>query len=341
VPSPYVLLIEGAPDPLAAKPAIGMLRYRRRDVAALLDPKHAGSTAEAVLGIGGDVPVVASLDDVRAGGVVIGTAPGGGRLDPALRRSVRDALARGLEVVNGLHELVGDDPELRALAARTGAPVRDLRRPPARLALSENRARHAPCFRIHTVGTDGCVGKMTVALELTAALAREGVDARFLATGQTGMLISGGGVAVDAIPADFVAGAIEAEVLARRDAEVLVIEGQGSLAHPQFSAVTLGLLHGCAPDALVLCGDATRTGYRGCDGTPPSLDALVELYVRMASLIHPARAIAVALRTAGLDDAGARRALADATARTGLPAADALRFGCAPLVAAARAARGR
>lgn len=169
-----------------------MLRYRRSDVAALLDPKHVGSTAEAVLGIGGDVPVVASLDDVRAGELAVGTAPGGGRLDPALRRAVRDAFARGLEVVNGLHELVGEDPLLRALSTRTGARGRDLRRPPAPLAL---------------------------------------------ATGRTGMLLSGGGVAVDAIPADFVAGAIEAEMLARRAAEVLVIEGQ---AEPRASAVLGG-----------------------------------------------------------------------------------------------------
>lgn len=338
---PYVLLIEGAEDPLAAKTAIAMLRYRRGDVAALLDPKHAGSTAQARLGLGGDVPVVASLDGVGAGGVIIGTAPGGGRLVPPLRRAVRDALSRGLEVVNGLHERVGDDPELSELAARCGARVRDLRRPPPHLALSRNEARHAECFRVHTVGNDGCVGKMTLALELTAALARSGVDARFLATGQTGMLISGGGVAVDAVPADFVAGAIEAEVLARRDAEVLVIEGQGSLAHPQFSAVTLGLLHGCAPDALLLCLDATRTRYRSCDGVPPPIETLIELYERMASLIHPARFLGVALRTAGLDDAAARRALADAQARTGLPVADVIRFGCGPLAAAVRAACGR
>lgn len=312
-----------------------MLRYRRDDVVALLDSQNAGRTAESLLGLGGDLPVIGKLGEVESDGLVIGTAPAGGRLPADMREAVRDALTRGMEVVSGLHEFLADDPELRALAERHGATLRDLRRPPAELTLAQNQARHTDCLRVHTIGHDGAVGKMTVAVELCRALRARGRDARFVATGQTGILLEGDGVAIDAVPADFVSGAVESQVLAQRDAEILVIEGQGSLVHPQFSGVTLGLLHGCAPDAMILCVDATRRRVRHCEADPiPPPEVIVDLYEQMAALVHPGRVVGVAVTTAELDEAAAHRALREAEARTGLPAADVLRFGIAPLVEA-------
>lgn len=331
----YVLLTEGSTHPVPAKTAVALLRYRPGDVVAVLDSQNAGRTAERCLGLGGQIPVIGKLGEVEADGLVIGTAPAGGRLPPEMRHAVREAVCRGMEVVNGLHEFLGDDPELRTLAARHGGTLRDLRRPPADLRLGQNRARHTACLRVHTVGHDGAVGKMTVAMELTRALRERGRDARFLATGQTGILLAGDGVAIDAVPADFVSGAVETHVLEQRDAEILVIEGQGSLVHPQFSAGTLGLLHGCAPDAMILCLDATRRTIRNCEADPiPPPEALVALYERMAAPIHPGRVVGVAVRTADLDDADARAALREAEACTGLPAADVLRFGVEPLLEA-------
>jgi uncharacterized NAD-dependent epimerase/dehydratase family protein len=338
----YVLLTQGSSHPIPAKTAVAMLRYRAPDVVALLDADHAGQTAASLLGLGGELPVVGKLDEVEADGLVIGTAPPGGRLPPDMRAIVRDAVTRGMEVVSGLHEFLADDPELRELAGRSGARLRDLRRPPAELALSRNEARDTPCLRVHTVGHDGAVGKMTVAVEIWRALRARGRDARFVATGQTGILVSGAGVAVDAVPADFISGAVEAEVLARRDAEIVIVEGQGSLLHPQFSGVTLGLLHGCAPDAMILCLDAVRRHIRHCEEVPiPSAERVVDLYERMAALVHPGRVAGVAVNTAELDEPSARAAVREAEALTGLPASDVLRFGVGPLVDAVERTRER
>ena len=331
----YVLLTQGSSHPIAAKTAVAMLRYRRDDVVAVLDSENAGRTAESLFGLGGDLPVIGDLADVQGDGLVIGTAPTGGRLSDHMRAVVCDALTRGMEVVSGLHQFLSDDPELSALAERHGATLRDLRRPPVELTLAQNRARHIPGLRVHTVGHDGAVGKMTVAVELVHALRAQGHDARFVATGQTGILLEGTGVAVDAVPADFVSGAVESQILAQRDAEILVIEGQGSLVHPQFSGVTLGLLHGCAPDAMVLCLEATRRHIRDCEADPiPEPQTLIEIYERLAAVVHPGRVVGVAVNTAEIDEAAALETLRQIESRTGLPSTDVVRFGIGPLLGA-------
>ncbi len=201
-----------------------------------------------------------------------------------------------------------------------------------------------------TVGTDCNVGKMTASLELVGALEARGIRAAFVATGQTGIMIAGRGIAVDAVPADFVAGAAERMVLeAAPDHDVVIVEGQGSLHHPAFSGVTLGLLHGAAPAALVLChhhGRARmRFGGAGVDGPPvPSLVAARDAAETAAAWLRPARVIGVALNTAGAAEVESRRAVADAAATLGVPATDPVRHGAAPLadaIAARLAARPR
>jgi len=344
------LLAEGHFDATDAKTAVGVLRYRPEAVAAVIDSTRAGRTARDCAGVGGDVPVVADVAAAAALGanaLVIGIAPQGGGLPPAWRPLLRDAIARGWTIYSGLHVFLGDDPELGALAAASGAAIHDVRRPPAALPIAAARAARLDAAVVLTVGSDCNVGKMTAALELERELTRRGVRAAFVATGQTGIFIAGEGVAVDAIPADFVAGAIEARVLAAaRDTEVVVVEGQGSLFHPGYSGVTLGLLHGAAPSALVLCHQVARTQMRvGGEHDPAipiaSLAALRAAYEAAAAWVRPARVIGVALHTGGLDEPAARAAVAAAAAELGVPATDPVRFGAGPLADAVLARAGR
>jgi len=348
--SPRVAIL--APGHLAratAKTAIGVLRYAPYPVVAVIDPERAGDDAAAHVGTGAGVPVVSTLDEALARGadvVLIGTAAAGGRIPDAYRPYIADALRRGIEVWNGLHERVLADPALRAAVEAGRARVRELREPPGDLPVGGHRRPRPGATIVLTVGTDAAVGKMTVALELVAALERAGQRAAFVATGQTGIAVAGQGIAVDAVVADFVAGAAERMVCeAAEQADWVVVEGQGSLTHPGFSGVTLGLLHGTAPQVMVLCHDASRSVMKGYEdeGLPlRPLDECVRIYEDAAAWRHPlghprARVAAVAVNTAALGDAAARRSIEEAAALTGLPAADPVREGAAGADRLARA----
>ncbi|MDP9320418.1 MAG: DUF1611 domain-containing protein [Chloroflexota bacterium] len=330
------ILAEGLLARQTAKTAIGVIRYAPYPVVAVVDSTRAGTDAADAIGIGNGIPVVATIDEAIERGatvVLIGTAAPGGRIDDTFRPLLADALSKGLEVWNGLHERVLADPALRVAAERGGGRVRELRETPADLPIGGHRVRRAATRVALTVGSDAAVGKMTVALELVRALERAGERAAFVGTGQTGIAIAGQGISVDAVVADFIAGAAEQMVCdAAESADWVVVEGQGSLTHPGFSGVTLGLLHGSAPDVLVLCHDAARTEVKGFPGLPlRSLRELVTLYESAATWSRPAGArvpvVAVALDTSALDDAGARHAVDAAAAKTGLPAADPVRDG--------------
>ena len=318
------ILAEGLLSRHTAKTAIGVLRYAPYPVVAIIDSTRAGTDASAELGVGAGVPVVATV-------VLIGTAAPGGRIADHYRGHLARALESGLTVWSGLHERVLSDLALRDAAARGGGRVRELREPPVDLPIGGHRARRAGSRVVLTVGSDAAVGKMTVALELVRALERAGQRAAFVATGQTGIAIAGRGISVDAVVADFIAGAAEAMVCdAAESADWVVVEGQGSLTHPGFSGVTLGLLHGSAPDMLLLCHDAARTEVKGFPGMPlRSLGELVPLYETAATWTRAAGTrvpvIAVSLNTSALDDVAARRAIAAAETETGLPAADPVR----------------
>ena len=243
-------------------------------------------------------------------------------------------MRRGLDVVSGLHEFLGDDPEFAGAAATSGAKLIDVRRNNER-DVANGVGFRDECLRIHTVGQDCSVGKMVAAVELTRALQAAGRDAKFIATGQTGIMIEGDGVPIDCVVADFVNGAIEKQVLAHQHHEVLMIEGQGSLAHPRYSAVTLGLLHGCAPQAMILCYEAGRTHVHGMPHVPlTSLVRLRDVYETMASLIAPSRVIGVAINRRKLNDTQAAAERKRVSAELGLPACDLVRDGPQDLIRA-------
>jgi uncharacterized NAD-dependent epimerase/dehydratase family protein len=334
------ILAEGQFTPATAKTAIGVLRYAPYPVVAVVDSTRAGTDAAAHVGVGKGVPVVASVDEAIALGaeaLLIGTAAAGGRIADIYRPHLARALERGLTVWNGLHERVLADPTLAAAAKRGNATVRELREPPPDLPIGGHRARREGAVVVLTVGTDAAVGKMTASLEIVGALRRLGKRAAFVATGQTGVAIAGEGIAVDAVVADFIAGAAEQMVCETTEtADYVIVEGQGALTHPGFSGVTLGLLHGAGPDLMVLCHDARRSTVKGFEreGLPVrSLSECVAIYEEAASWRRPpgyprAAVVAVALNTSVYGDDGAAGAeVRDAEMRTKLPAADPVREG--------------
>jgi uncharacterized NAD-dependent epimerase/dehydratase family protein len=330
-----VLLQHGGLADLSGKTGLTLLRYRRGPVVAVVDPQQAGRPLQEVSGIEREVPVVASLAEALAYGpqvAVVGLAPSGGRLPEPVRRDLAAALQAGLSVASGLHSRIGADPELAALR-RDPAWIWDLRREPEGLAVATGRAAALPCRRLLAVGSDMAVGKMSACLELAAAAEQLGIPARFVGTGQAGILISGRGVALDAVRVDYAAGAVEAAVLQAGEGlgpeGVVLVEGQGSLAHPG-STATLPLLRGSQPTDLLL---VHRAGQRHLKGLPelaiPPLPELIAAVEALAALGRPdghrPRVGAVALNTGHLDGEAAARAIAAVAAHTGLPCGDAVR----------------
>ncbi len=325
----YLILAEGfSGDPHYGKTARGVLRYRREDVVALLDSTRAGQTQDGL-------PIVATVSDALRFDpetALVGVATQGGRFPPAWRELLKSCIRKGLDVESGLHEFLSDDAEISELARRYGVELRDLRKPPPDLNVPTGENMRVPARIVLTVGSECAIGKKTVALELDREARARGVRSQFVPTGQTGIMIAGWGIAVDAVVADFLAGAAERLVVegARRGGKLLFVEGQGSLAHPAYSGVTLALIHGARADGFVLCHDAARV-ETDLWHTPiphgPALRDFVELHERIAALVYPARVVAVALNTAALDEAAARRAVAGTQEESGLPTDDVVRFG--------------
>lgn len=336
MPPRYVLLVDGQFRIHRAKMAVGVLRYRPEQVVAVLDRQNAGRSVGEVIGLAHPAPIVGSVAEAAARGanrLMVGTTPTGGALPEEWTPILLEALEAGLDLVAGMHTFLADEPALAAAANRLGRRLIDLRRPPAEREVANLRVLEHRAKRVLTVGTDCAVGKMTASLELTAAARAEGYDCRFLATGQTGIAIADDGIPLDAIVGDFMAGAVEALICRQGDADVVMVEGQGSLLHPGYSGVTLALLHGAVPDAMILCADCADTQIKGAPVPLPPLDEVVALYEACLAPIRPCPVVGLTLMTRELDEIAARRALDAASDRTGLPATDVIRFGCAPLAA--------
>jgi len=327
-----LILAEGySHDPHYGKTLRGIVRYGPDPVVAILDSARAGENYEGI-------PIVATVEDAlpfEPTVAIVGVATQGGRFPSAWRALLRSSIASGLDVESGLHEFISDDPELSSLAASSGVELRDLRKPPPDLNVPTGRNLELPSKVVLTVGSDCAIGKKTVAVELDLEARRRGLASVFVPTGQTGIAIAGWGIAVDAVVADFLAGAAERLVVegAERGGELLFVEGQGSLVHPLYSGVTLGLLHGSAPHLLVLCHLAGATEIEGSEGHPiPPLVDLVELHERIALPRRPAKVACIALNTSRLDDAAVHEAIAGVEAETGLPTDDPVRFGSGRLL---------
>jgi uncharacterized NAD-dependent epimerase/dehydratase family protein len=322
------ILTDGYLTERNAKTAHGVLRYSQEQVAAVIDAHHAGSTTLQVIPeVLRDVPIVETWHEARTKGatsLLLGVATPGGWMPEHWRDWILDALNDGHEVVSGLHSFLSDDAEFVEAATRSGARLWDVRRPPDGIPLFSGKSLDVPQRIVLTVGSDCAVGKKSTALELTAAARAAGVEAEFLATGQTGVIIAGKGMAIDRVVSDFAAGAAEQLVLsAEPSSEVLIVEGQGSLWHPAYAGVTLSLLHGSAPHALVMCHQVGRTAIEEPPFTQlPDLLEMIEGYERMASTVRPARVACISLNCHGLDGDEARRSVQVTHEMTRLPVGD-------------------
>ncbi|MFB6091791.1 MAG: DUF1611 domain-containing protein [Haloquadratum sp.] len=325
-----VVLLAHEQFPERAKTAVGILKYADYDVVAVLDRDTAGTVATDHRSDLPEVPIVASMSEAPdADALVVGIAPIGGGFDDSWRPDVRTAIERGCDVVAGLHYFLADDEEFAALAAEHGVDIRDVREPPDDLTVASGRSAEVDAEVVLTVGTDCSVGKMTATLELLEAARERGIDAGFVPTGQTGIMIAGRGTPIDRVVSDFTAGAVEEMILDAGDVhDVLFVEGQGSIVHPAYSGVTCGILHGAMPDSMVLCHAADRGVVHGYESfSLPPLAEYVDLYEDLAAPVRESEVVAGALNTSAVDDDAAARAAVDAYAGDlGVPATDPVRF---------------
>lgn len=327
------------------KTAASILRYQPDSVLAVIDSENSGRTTNGILGLGNDTPVYQEIEETFALNpteLLIGIAPKGGELPVEWRRQVLTAIDHGLDIVSGLHYMLGDDEEFASAARRYNVRIVDVRRAPTETRVAEMLPRRPGSHVITFVGSDCAVGKMTAALEVTAAARERGLRTGFVATGQTGIMLSGDGVAVDRVIGDFMAGAIESLVVkAAADADWVFVEGQGSLLHPGYSGVTLALLHGSLPDAMILVHPPGHDQIDGYAVTVPPLDQLVAIYEQAASWVKPCRVVAIALNTRALSADETERAIVEAEGITGLPATDPVKFGCGKIIDALLSVEGR
>lgn len=324
-----ILAHERFPD--RAKTAVGILRYSDHDVVGVLDRDRAGDRVTEHVPDVQDAPIVGSMDGVSASidALIIGIAPIGGGFDDSWRSDVTAAIRRGADVIAGLHYLLSEDEEFAALAADHDVDLRDVREPPEDLTVASGSVDAVDATVITTVGTDCAVGKMTTTMELTAAFEAAGYDAAVVPTGQTGIMIEGWGIAVDRVIGDFVNGAVEQMVeQAAREHDVVVVEGQGTIVHPAYSAVTCGIIHGSMPDGMVLVHDIDREAIHGYESfTLPALPTYIDLYESLAGVVSPAPVVAGAVNTSALaDETMATEAVSAFEETTGLPATDPVRF---------------
>jgi len=333
-----LILAEGTLDFHHGKTATSLLRYRSHEVVAVVDSEHAGQSTDEALGVGGEIPIVARVDDAFAlepTALLIGIAPRGGALPDSWRRQIVTCIANGMDVISGLHFMLNEDQELVQAAKKYGVTLTDVRTPPRDLRVADMKPRRAGARVVTFVGSDCAVGKMTAALEVAAAARRLGLSAAFVATGQTGIMLEGAGVPVDRVIGDFMAGAVETVVVdACDEADWVFVEGQGSLLHPGYSGVTLALLHGSLPDAMILVHPPSHDFIEDYPLKIPSLRRLIQVYEEAAGWVKPALVAGVALNTRDLNRAETEQAIIQAEEQTGLICIDPVKCGGEKLVQA-------
>jgi len=326
IPGPFLLYLGHSNDAVGIKTSRGVAAFRPDDCVG--EWRH--DDCSLTLGL----PRM-DADQARGAGartLILGIANAGGRMGEALVEDALAAIAAGMNVASGLHQRLRDEPRIAGAAAAAGVTLFDVRDPPADLPVGNGKRRAGN--RLLTVGTDCSVGKMYTTLALYDAMRARGIAADFRATGQTGILIAGSGVPIDAVVADFISGAIETITPARDDDGWDLVEGQGSLFHPSFAGVSTGLLHGAQPRALVLCHDPSREHMRGLPHyTLPDLATCLAANLSVARLTSPdVQAVGVALNTTQLSEADARQLCAETGAALDLPCTDPYRFGADPII---------
>ena len=322
---------EGRFSPLKSKTANGAIAYLPGEVVGVIDSTKAGMTAQQVLGYGGEIPVLRNLEEglrLQPTHMLVGIAPPGGRLPEVWRDLIRQSIKARLHILSGLHTILSDDAEFIELAQEYDISITDYRKIPLQSeVVAKGTWRNRRANVILTVGTDCNIGKMTTILEIQKDLVQRGIKSDFVATGQTGMMIRGRGIAVDSLIGDYIAGAIELEIdrSVAEGYEYILVEGQGALTHIGYSSVTMGLLHGTMPDAMILCHQPTR--LKDDYGLVlPSLKSIIELHEGVVKFFRDTKVIAIGLNSVGLSDERSQEAADRITQETGLPAIDAFRF---------------
>jgi len=327
----YAILAEGWFADRHAKTAHGLIAYGRDEVVAVIDSTltcKARNVLDVLPNLRRDAPIVGTLREALQRdptSILVGLAPAGGRLPEEWVETLREAADAGLEIVSGLHQRLA--PEF------PGAKVWDVREPSEDVPLFSGEGFTVEPKVALTVGTNSAIGKMTATLEVELAAREREISTEFVATGQTGIVIAGWGICVDAVVSDFAAGAAEQLVLgaAETSPDLILVEGQGSLSHPAYSGVTTALLHGSCPDCLILCADASNEPV--FPGVPrPDVEPVARLYERVAALVKPAPVVAVSANTKGLDEDAAQSFIDRLASTTGLPVADPVRHSAAPIL---------
>jgi len=333
-----VILSEGFFGDLEAKTASGLIMYKPEDVVAVIDSTQTGKAVHQILGFGGDIPVVSDLTDSLKYGpnaLLIGIAPRGGKLPLKWREVIKQALENGLDVISGLHDMLNEDSELSMLALMKGVKIHDLRESKKYNEVATGDPSLIKARVILTVGTDCKTGKMITSIEIARQAKKFGWDSHFIATGQSGMLIAGEGVPIDSIVGDFMSGAIEEFLIEKSHSyDLLSVEGQGTVIHPGYSGVSLALIHGCLPDAMVLCHFPGREKIKNYQVKIPPLPELIKLHEEIAKPIKPCRVIGISLNTQELSEGEAKKQIEKTEEETSLPTVDPVRFGCEKLIQA-------
>jgi uncharacterized NAD-dependent epimerase/dehydratase family protein len=336
------ILAEGRFGVLTSKTAACIIRYQPERVACVIDGTKRGQSVESIVGFGGDIPIVGTIEEAMRFSpdtLLIGIAPRGGLLPSEWRETIIAAIEGGLNVISGLHSMLAEDSEITGLAGARGVRIWDMRKPVIPDGIAQGPLGERTGRVILTVGSDSRSGKMTTAYELARYLIGKGVRAEFVATGQTGILLAGKGVVIDRVAGDFMSRVVEDLTLdALRRADVAVVEGQGALIHPAFSGVALGILHGCRPDAMVLCHQPTRRLIQGYSVEIPPVTETIVLHEQLCMALGPSKVIAIALNTFDLAEDEALAEIETVRRETGLPTADPVRWGCAPIYDALEAA---
>lgn len=330
------VLVEGSFGVLEAKTATVLVRYLPDNIVAVIDSRNAGKDVSDIIDIGKGIPIVRNLPEAMQYDptmLAIGIAPPGGALPAAWRSTIYESIQSGLHIMSGLHHFLSEDAELVDLAERHNVVLWDARKPPDNLPVATCKAAAVDATVILTVGSDCRVGKMLSGIEITHAARKQGLNAEFCPTGQNGIMVWGWGIAIDAVISDFTAGAAEEIVLeGAENHDLLIVEGQGSLVHPGYSGVTLSLLHGSMPDAMIFCHQPSRKQVARYTVPLPSLSDMIMQYEILTQPIKPAKVIGVALNCFDLSEQESCEAIDAVETETGLPATDVIKFGAEKLV---------